>query len=124
MKLWITNHCKERYRERISNGEPVDVVKILQQISKGKDITNIVFDEAPRYILYLHEEYGEVGQTIIKADGIIFLLKKKEGTDTFAVLTCFKDENYLAQFKNTSMPRAEIYIRIKLIKAKNKQNKK
>ena len=124
MKLIITNHCKERYVERINNGEFIDIVIILKLISSGKDITNKIYDEVPRYILYLYEKYGELGQRIILSSDIIFILRKKEGTfDTYIVLTCYKNENHLSQFKNTSLSREEIFIRIKLAKSKNKKNK-
>ncbi len=125
MKLWVTNHCKERYIERITDGVPVDVVSILKKVASGKDITDKLYTEAPRYILYLYEKYGELGQRILLHDNVIYILKKKEGTlETFSVLTCFKNEKYLEQFKNTVMPREEIYIRIKLAKKKSKENRK
>lgn len=125
MQLWITNHCKERYAERINNNIPVDVVVILKSITSGKDITNKVLEEAPRYLLYLYQKYNEFGLTIIKTDNIIYILKKKEGTfNTYTALTCYKDDNYLSQFKNTVMSRSEIYIRIKILKAEIKKNKK
>lgn len=125
MQLSITTHCKERYVERVNGGNPVDIVTILQKISAGKDITNKVLDDAPRYILYLYERYEECGLTVIKNDDIIFILKRKEGTyNTFSVLTCYKDVNFLEQFKNTSMPRAEIYIKIRLKKAELKKKKR
>jgi hypothetical protein len=125
MNLWITNHCKERYVERVTNGIPVDVVSILKNISAGKDITDKIYTEAPRYILYLYEKYGELGQKILLHDNVIYILKKKEGTfETYSVLTCFRNEKYLEQFKNTAMARDEIYIRIKFAKKKCRENRK
>jgi hypothetical protein len=125
MNLNITNHCKDRYIERVNNGQQVDIMVIIKSIISGRDITNKVLEEAPRYLLYLYEKYREFGLTIIKSGDIIYTLKKKDGTyNTYLVITCYKDVNYLSQFKNTSMSRDEIYIRIKQIKNEIKKNKK
>lgn len=124
MKIWITAHCKDRFKERISLGVNTDVVDILKLVSSGKDITNKVLDDAPRYILYLHEKYGEFGQKIIKNGDIIFILKRTENVpDGYTVLTCYKDTNYLSQFINSAMPRKEIYMQIKIAKMKNNSKK-
>ncbi len=119
MKIWITNHCKERYVERVNEGRCTDVVDILKAISSGKDITNKVLDDAPRYILYLYEKYNEFKLTIIKNNNVIFILRKKD--DVYHAITCFKDENYLSMYKNTSMSRADIYLKIRLLKSKIKK---
>lgn len=124
MRIWVSTHCRDRYYERVSNIPPDGgfTMKIINNITNGKDITEKIFDEAPRYILYLHEKYGEVGQRIIEHDQVIYLLKRqKETKDTFTAITCFKNEDFLSQFKNTSMSRSEIYIKIKLAKAANKK---
>ena len=118
MKLIVSKHCKERYKERIS-GEYTDIITILKQISNGIDITNKIYDEVPRYILYLYEKYGELGQKIILSNNIIFILKKNENSpDLFHVITCYKNENHLEQFKNSSLSRSEIFYKISIIKKK------
>ncbi len=122
MSLWITSHCKKRYVERINDGKPVDVIEILKAVSSGKDITDKIYTEAPRYILYLYEEYGGLGLKIVSNGDIIFILKKKEGTEKmFSVITCFKNINYLKQFKETSMSREDIFIKIKIAKSNLKK---
>jgi len=123
-KLWITKHCKERYEERINNGLSIDILLVLQNVYNAKDITNKVLEEAPRYILYLYEKYGEFGQKILKNNDTIFILKRKhDEKDTWNVITCYKDNNYLSQYKNTTMSRKEIYIRIKMEKIKNNRKR-
>lgn len=52
MSYFITKHCKERFLERI--GQFNDVKELLSLVYSGKDITNIIFDKYPRYILYLY----------------------------------------------------------------------
>lgn len=80
MKFWLTQHCKERYIERILNGlNTIDNlnISILKKIEAGKDITNKIYDECPRYILFLYEKYKELGITIIKSENILFITKKE-----------------------------------------------
>jgi len=125
MKFWLTQHSKDRFKERILDGNDLNGnlnVHILQKISGGKDITNKVYDECPRYILSLYEKYKELGITIMLSDGIIFITKKRKGTyELYDVLTCYKhDENYLKQYKNTVLSREQIFMKIKEIKMKLK----
>ena len=123
MKFWLTQHSKERYVERVLNGlNTVDNlnVTILKQISAGVDITNKIYDECPRYILYLYEKYKELGLKIIKSGNVLFLTKKRKGTEClYDVITCYlENSNYLRQFKNTALSREMIFIKIKEIKRK------
>jgi len=125
MKFWLTQHSKERYVERILNGlNNIDNlnVTILKQMSAGVDITNKVYDDCPRYILFLYEKYKQLGLTIIKSDNVLFICKKRKGTyDLYDVLTCyFDDGKFLRQFKNTALSREEIFLKIKMIKSKLK----
>lgn len=124
-KFWLTQHSKERYVERILNGlNKVDNlnVTILKQLSAGKDITSEVYDKCPRYILFLYDKYKALGITIIKSDNVLFITKKRKGTDSlYDVLTCyFEDGRYLSQFKNTALSREEIFLKIKIAKSKLK----
>lgn len=125
MKFWLTQHAKERYVERILNGlnnhENLNIT-ILKQLSSGKDITNKIYDECPRYILFLYEKYKELGLTIIQNDNILFITKKRKGThNLYDVLTCYFDNgSHLKQFKNTALTREEIFLKIKEIKRKLK----
>ena len=126
MKFWLTQHSKERYVERILNGLNTSNnlnITILKEISAGVDITNKVYDDCPRYILYLYEEYKELGIRIIKKDNVLFIAKKRKGTyDLYDVITCYNyDEGrYLRQFKNTTLSRETIFLKIKMIKSKLK----
>jgi hypothetical protein len=121
MKFWLTQHSKERYVQRILNGlnttENLNVM-ILKQISSGADITNKIYDECPRYILFLYEKYKELGITIIKKDNVLFICRKRKGTyNLYDVLTCYlEDGNYLKQFKNSALSREQIFLKIKMIK--------
>lgn len=122
MKFWLTQHSKERYVERILNGlNTTDNlnVTILKQISSGVDITNKIYDECPRYILFLYEKYKQLGITIIRKDNVLFITRKRKGTyDLYDVITCYlEDGNYLKQFKNTALSRDQIFLKIKMIKS-------
>lgn len=127
MKFFITKHAKQRYIERVNNGLHIDdnvIYTMLDKIKAGKDITTKIYDDIPRYILFLYEKYKELGQTIIKSDDIIFITKKREGANhLYDVITCYIDNNYLSQFKNTSLRREEIFIKIKEAKKKAKHAK-
>lgn len=121
MKFWLTQHSKERYVERVLNGNNLVEnlnIDILRQISAGIDITNKVYDECPRYILYLYEKYKELGLKIIRSNNIIFITKKRKGTFAlYDVVTCYIDDgNHLSQFKNTALSRETIFIKIKELK--------
>ena len=96
---------------------------MLTLLLKSKDITNKVYDEIPRYILYLYEKYKSANYKILLADKVIFLCQKREGTNNlYDVITCYhENSNYLSQFKTTVLSRDEIYFKIKLIKNKIKK---
>lgn len=121
MKFWLTDHSKKRYIERINNGlnnfENLNIT-ILKKISGGKDITNKIYDDCPRYILYLYEKYNELGITIVLADNVLFITKKRKGTyDLYDVLTCYPyTKDHLKQFKNTALSREQIFLKIKELK--------
>lgn len=124
MKFWLTQHSKERYLERILNGLNTSenlTITMLKHLNNGVDITNKVYDECPRYILYLYEKYKELGLTIVKAGNVLFITKKRKGTyDLYDVMTCYPydDGKYLKQFKNTALSREQIFLKIKEIKRK------
>lgn len=125
MKFWLTQHSKERYVERILNGlNNVNNINItiLREMGAGVDITNKIYDDCPRYILFLYEKYKELGLTIIKSNNVLFICRKRKGTyDLYDVLTCyFDDGKFLRQFKNTALSREEIFLKIKVIKSKLK----
>lgn len=125
MKYWITQHCKERYLQRVNNGLAVSndniTIEILKTIGSGKDITDSIYDKVPRYILFLHERYKECGQRVIKSGNIIFITKKREGTFNLSdVFTCFIDNDFLEKYRNSALSREEIFMKIKAIKKKNK----
>lgn len=124
MKFWITKHCKERYVERVCNGlnkfENLNI-HILKELGFGKDITNKIYDEVPRYILFLYEKYKELGQKIYTVGDTIYVLKKRAGTnDLYEVLTCYNNHNHLEQYKKSTLSREEIFMKIKEIKKKLK----
>lgn len=76
-----------------------------------------LFDETPRYILYLYEKYRQLGLTIIHSNTTLYICKKRVGTQNlYDILTCYNDHRYLEQFKNTKLTREEIFLKIKLIK--------
>ena len=123
MNIFITTHAKQRYRERfLDNSHNVNILPLmLKDIHSGKDITQKIYNDVPRFILYLYEKYEELGISIIESidKNKIFILKKKDKSiDCLYVITCIKSENYLNQFKNTSLSREDIFLKIKTIKSK------
>jgi hypothetical protein len=124
MKFYISQHCQDRWIERVNGGLNKDshtLMTIVKTINTSKDITSKIFDDVPRYILYLYEKYKSCGITIMSKDNIIFIAKKRKGTEKlYDVLTCYMDNNHLDQFKNTSLKRSEIFIRITEVKKKYK----
>lgn len=125
MKFFITHHAGERYVERIRGGiNSTDTnlfSEMLKQLHEGKDITNKIYDEVPRYILYLYEKYQQLGLTIIQFQNTVYICKKRSGTQNlYDVLTCYNDYRHLEQFRNTTLSREEIFLKIKLIKKKFK----
>lgn len=100
-------------------------VTILKHISAGVDITNKIYDECPRYILFLYEKYKELGINIIRSGHVLFITKKRKGTyDLYDVITCYHFCNdHLKQFKNTVLSREEIFLKIREIKRKLKHEK-
>ena len=120
MKINVSKHCRERYKERIS-GENTDIKILLYQISHGKDITMKVYEEAPRYILFLYEKYKTASQKILLFENIIFILIHDKNTDDNNIITCYrKTENFLDAYKNCGLSRQIIYDKIALIKKKIK----
>lgn len=121
MKFFITHHAGERYIERIRGGiNPTTTnlfTDMLKELSTGKDITNKIYDEVPRYILYLYEKYKQLGLTIIHSNQTLYICRKRPGTQNlFDVITCYNDHRHLEQFKNTAMSREEVFLKIKMIK--------
>lgn len=125
-KLWITEHCKKRYIERVNNGLNIDsntLITILKKISAGIDITDKIFNDVPRYILYLYEKYQTANIRIIKTtDDVVFILNKRQGTDNlYNVLTCYRGTTNLEQYKTSVLSRQDIFIKINLMKKKIKK---
>lgn len=121
MQVFITQHCKSRYLERIKNHQNTSdnlLIEILNSINTAKDITNQIYDKIPRFILFLYEKYKTANMKIMKNDHILYVMQKRVGTDhLFDVVTCYYDNgNYLEQYKNTVLSREEIFMKIKLIK--------
>lgn len=124
-KFFITKHAQERYLERIRMSISVTDVNLLTEmlncLKSGTDITNKVYDTAPRYILYLYEKYKELGLIIIENKNTIFICRKRKGTINLCdVVTCYNSYKHLDQFINTTMKREDIFIKIKEIKKKLK----
>jgi hypothetical protein len=126
MKFYVTKHAQQRYLERIHNNLNVSdnlLKDMLDILYKAKDITSKIYDNIPRYILYLYETYKTVNCKILESENVIFLCKKREGTEQlYDVITCYhKNANHLSQFENTVLSRKEIFIKIAEIKRKLKK---
>jgi hypothetical protein len=121
MRFFITQHCQERYLERVRNNKntsPNLMKEILRDVYESKDITNEVYDNIPRYILFLYEKYKTANIKIFKSkDKVIYIAQKRKGTESlYNVITCYFDNNHWKQFENTVLNREEIFLKIKQIK--------
>lgn len=123
----ITKHCRERYIQRIEAAAESENIlfKILDNIKAGKDITDKIQRECPRYVQHLHEKYKEAGQRIFlnELTSTLFITKKRPGTYAlYDVFTCYKyTEDYLATFKTSVLSNDEIYLNIRMLKKQNKK---
>lgn len=119
-KFNISKHARQRYIERIlcgSNSKDNLLIEILNQLRNSQDITNKIFDETPRYILFLYEKYNCCKLTILQHKDILFICRKQEGTDNMLnIVTCYNSHNHLSQFKNSSLSREDVFLKIKIIK--------
>lgn len=123
MKFYITSHCKNRYRERVlGNTNIVDniLLKILEELRIGTNVTSKMSENYPRLILYLKETYENKGFNFIKFEHTIFVAIKRKGTeDLYDVVTCYLEGPQLDMFKNTALTNEEIHLKLKLLKYKN-----
>ena len=119
MKFFITQHCKERYLERVFGGLNTSnhlLKTILNDLYIGKNITSEISEKHIRFLLYVKEKYGNKGYNFIKNNNTIFITTKRKGTiDLYDVLTCYDMHNCFTQFDNSIMNKSEIYLKLKTI---------
>lgn len=123
MKYYITKHCKDRYLQRILNGNNITdnlLFTILDDLKSGKLITSEMSDKYPRFILYLKENYGsDKGYNFIQKENTIFVLCKRKGTESlYDVVTCYIESGVFESFNSTVLTDKEIYNRLALAKYK------
>lgn len=125
--FYLSKHCIERYIERVNNGLSVKdeniIFAIRDRLNAGTDITTKVFEEVPRYILFLYEKYKSAGITLMqsKEKDVIFVCQKRPGTvNLYDAITCYSSYKHLDKYKNTALSRSEIFIKIKEAKKKLK----
>lgn len=121
MKYFISKHCQERYLERVLNSKNTInnlLVTIFNDLKNSKNITSQTSTEAPRFILYLKQRYGnDKGYNILKKDHIIFIVIKRKGTyDLYDVVTCYIDNDSIDKFKHNILNNKEIYLKLATIK--------
>lgn len=121
MKYNITNHCKQRYIERILNHATADNLfkQMLEELNSSKNITGEIANKVPRFILYVKERYDNNVNILESKDKTIFILTKmKDTANSYAVLTCYNKHNYLKMFEKSHMSNEEVYHKLKLLKSK------
>lgn len=123
MKYYITKHCKDRYLQRVLNGNNVNenlLFSILDDLKFGKLITSEISNKYPRFVLYLKENYGaDRGYNFIQKDNTIFVLCKRKGTESlYDVVTCYIESGVFESFNSTVLTDREIYNRLALTKYK------
>ena len=117
----ITNHCKDRYVERVlgnSNSSKNIFVEMIKDLSTAKNITSTLSEKYPRFILYVKERYGkDIGFNFLQKDKTIFVLTKRKGTvKLYDVLTCYIESGTIAKFANTKLTHEQIYTKLSLLK--------
>lgn len=120
MRFYITQHCKDRYLERVMgcrNTSSHLLTTILKDLNVAKNITSQISTEVPRFILYLKQQYGsDKGYNIFKKDHTIFIVTKRKGTiDLYDVVTCYIDVDSISKFKHTVLTNQEIHLRLATI---------
>lgn len=121
MKFYITKHAQSRYLERVYNNQNVSshlLNTILADLYSAKNITGTIAYNVPRFILYLKERYGsDKGFNILKYKNVLFIATKRKGTtDLYDVVTCYIENNTFDMFKNTTLCRDEIHMRLSNLK--------
>lgn len=118
MTYTITQHCRERYIERILNFAKCENLlrQMLEELRNSKNITGDIANKVPRFILYVKERYGRNINILENGETIYILTKVKDTANIYAVLTCYNKRNYLNMFENSQMTKEEIYHRLKLLK--------
>ncbi len=122
MKYYVTNHCQNRYLERVRNGlntSPNLLMEIFNSLNKAQDVTSKISNEIPRFTLYVLETYKRHGLNILKNDKIYYICYKRQGTNNlYDVVTCYFGEDKFNMFKKSELSREEIFYRIKQVKSK------
>lgn len=120
MRFNITNHCKNRYIERVLNFAKSENLykQMLDDLKTSKNITGEISNSVPRFILYIKERYKQNINILEKGDTIFILTKIKDTQDTYSVVTCYNKTNFLSQFKTAHMTNEEVYHKLKLLKKK------
>lgn len=122
MKFYITKHCKNRYIERVLNGLNTSdniLFTIFNELNCANNITSKISTDAPRFILYLKERYGNQGYNILKYNNIIFIcIKRKNTIDLYDVVTCYIDIDSINMFKHSTLSNDEIYLKLSMLKNK------
>jgi hypothetical protein len=119
----ITQHCKERYIERVLGGlnnSPNIFIEMIRKLNAAKNITSQLSEEVPRFILYIKERYGaDRGYTFLKNDNFIYVLIKRKGTKkVYDVITCYDRTEDLEKYKKTVLTNEQLYLKLKQLKTK------
>lgn len=121
MRAFITQHCRNRYMERVGK-TPNSLQDIAKIVESGTDVTNKIFDAAPRFILHLYTKYKTANIKIIFKDGVHYITTKRKGADNlYDVMTCYQGDDRFKMYANSVIPRKEIYFQIGELKRKLKK---
>jgi hypothetical protein len=120
MNFYITQHCKDRYLERVMGGKNTSnnlLMTIFKDLKAAKNITSQISTEVPRFILYLKQRYGtDKGYNIFRLDNIIFIATKRKRTkNLYDVVTCYIDIDSINKFKNTILTNKDIHLKLAMI---------
>lgn len=126
MKLYVTEHARQRYVERVCNGLNTsnNLLKLMMNnIYAAKEVSSQISNDNPRFILHIHEKFLRKGVKVFLHDNVYYIGLPGEGRSLgkTVIVTCYHEGgDRMRMFKESSMSRTEIFIRLKMVKKKLK----
>lgn len=107
----ISQHCKQRYAERIDwNGAD----RLSEMLANAKDITDEIFDKYPSYMLFLKQKYKKSNK-LFKVNNVLFICRMGRPNRIIAV-TCYPITEFTFKKYESSKSKKEIYFELAKLK--------
>jgi hypothetical protein len=111
----ITNHAKNRFIERFSEGVRINVYKVMNTLlDSAEDITAKLYREYPRFILEVKKKHLNDKPKFFMKDNVMFVCNIED--NKYKVITCYNTTlEMLKKHKNTSLSNESIYAKLNTI---------